>query len=86
MRPGPQMNRVTGMTDCGTLELALGALPLRADERAGRILSPRIFATGNLITYPGSHGDRIALRISDFEKDKALLDRQRRGLPRRVHK
>jgi len=50
-------------------------LPLRADERAGRILSPRIFATGNLITYPGSHGDRIALRISDFEKDKALLDR-----------
>jgi imidazolonepropionase-like amidohydrolase len=50
-------------------------LPLRADERAGRIVSPRIFATGNLITYPGSHGDRIALRISDFEKDKALLDR-----------
>jgi imidazolonepropionase-like amidohydrolase len=50
-------------------------LPLRADERAGRILSPRIFATGNLVTYPGSHGDRIAVRISDFEKDKALLDR-----------
>jgi imidazolonepropionase-like amidohydrolase len=50
-------------------------LPLRADERSGRILSPRIFATGNLITYPGSHGDRIALRISDFEKDKPLLDR-----------
>ncbi len=51
-------------------------LPLRADERAGRILAPRIFATGNLITYPGSHGDRVALRISDFEKDKALLDKQ----------
>ena len=50
-------------------------LPLRADERAGRILAPRIFATGNLITYPGSHGDRVALRISDFEKDKALLDK-----------
>jgi imidazolonepropionase-like amidohydrolase len=49
-------------------------LPLRADERAGRILAPRIFATGNLITYPGSHGDRIAVRVSDFEKDKALLD------------
>jgi imidazolonepropionase-like amidohydrolase len=49
-------------------------LPLRADERAGKILSPRIFATGNLVTYPGSHGDRIAVRISDFEKDKALLD------------
>src|ERR1700743_451002 len=50
-------------------------LPLRADERAGKILSPRIFATGNLITYPGSHGDRAAVRISDFEKDKALLDK-----------
>jgi imidazolonepropionase-like amidohydrolase len=50
-------------------------LPLRADERAGRILAPRIFATGNLITYPGSHGDRVALRISDFERDKALLDK-----------
>lgn len=49
-------------------------LPLRADERAGRILSPRIFATGNLITYPGSHGDRVALRISDFERDRKLLD------------
>jgi imidazolonepropionase-like amidohydrolase len=50
-------------------------LTARADERAGRIQSPRIFATGNLVTYPGSHGDAMALRISDFEKDKALLDK-----------
>ncbi len=50
-------------------------LPLRADERAGKILSPRIFATGNLVTYPGSHGDRMAVRISDFEKDRELLDK-----------
>jgi imidazolonepropionase-like amidohydrolase len=50
-------------------------LPLRADERSGKILAPRIFATGNLITYPGSHGDSIAVRISDFEKDKPLLDK-----------
>jgi imidazolonepropionase-like amidohydrolase len=49
-------------------------LPLRADERGGRILAPRIFATGNAITYPGSHGDRISIGITDFEKDKALLD------------
>ena len=47
----------------------------RTEERAGRIQSPRIFATGNLITYPGSHGDAMAVRISDFEKDKALLDK-----------
>jgi imidazolonepropionase-like amidohydrolase len=50
-------------------------LPLRADERSGKILAPRIFATGNLITYPGSHGDSVAVRISDFEKDKPLLDK-----------
>ena len=64
---------VTSVVDVGNQPGHI--LPLRADERAGRILSPRIFATGNLLTYPGSHGDRIALRISDFEKDKALLDK-----------
>lgn len=64
---------VTTVYDAGNR--AEHILPLRADERAGKILSPRIFATGNLITYPGSHGDRMAVRISDFEKDKALLDK-----------
>jgi imidazolonepropionase-like amidohydrolase len=47
----------------------------RARERAGEIQSPHIFATGNLVTYPGSHGDSMAVRISDFEKDKPLLDK-----------
>ncbi|HLZ73781.1 amidohydrolase family protein [Phenylobacterium sp.] len=51
-------------------------LPLRAAERAGKILSPRIFCTGNLITYPGSHGSGMAVNVSDFEKDKDKLDRQ----------
>jgi imidazolonepropionase-like amidohydrolase len=64
---------VTTVFDAGNR--AEHILPLRADERAGRILSPRILATGNLITYPGSHGDKLAVRISDFEKDRALLDR-----------
>jgi imidazolonepropionase-like amidohydrolase len=64
---------VTTVFDAGNR--AEHILPLRADERAGKILSPRIFATGNLVTYPGSHGDRIAVRINDFEKDKALLDK-----------
>ncbi|WP_157221015.1 amidohydrolase family protein [Flavisphingomonas formosensis] len=50
-------------------------LEMRRAERAGEIQSPRIFATGNLVTYPGSHGDAMAVRISDFEKDKALLDK-----------
>jgi imidazolonepropionase-like amidohydrolase len=64
---------VTTVFDAGNR--AEHILPLRAQERAGEILSPRIFATGNLVTYPGSHGDKVAVRISDFEKDKALLDR-----------
>jgi imidazolonepropionase-like amidohydrolase len=51
-------------------------LPLRAAERAGKIASPRIFATGNLITYPGSHGTGMAVNVSDFEKDKDKLDKQ----------
>jgi imidazolonepropionase-like amidohydrolase len=63
---------VTTVFDCGNQ--AQHILGLRADERAGRILSPRIFATGNLVTYPGSHGTNIAVNVSDFEKDKALLD------------
>lgn len=50
-------------------------LPLRAAERAGQIAAPRIFATGNLITYPGSHGTEMAVTIQDFEKDKDKLDR-----------
>jgi len=49
-------------------------LPLRDEERAGKLASPRIFATGNLVTYPGSHGDAVAVRVSDFEKDRALID------------
>ncbi|HZZ67681.1 MAG TPA: amidohydrolase family protein [Phenylobacterium sp.] len=51
-------------------------LPLRAAERAGKIASPRIFCTGNLITYPGSHGSGMAVTVQDFEKDKAKLDKQ----------
>lgn len=63
---------VTAVYDAGNRKELI--LPLRADERAGKILSPRIFATGNAVTYPGSHGDRISIGIADFEKDKALLD------------
>jgi imidazolonepropionase-like amidohydrolase len=64
---------VTTVYDAGNQANVI--LPLRADERAGKILSPRIFATGNLITYPGSHGSGMAVTIQDFEKDKEQLDR-----------
>jgi hypothetical protein len=63
---------VTTVFDAGNRKDLI--LPLRADERAGRILSPRIFATGNAITYPGSHGDRVSIGIADFERDRALID------------
>ena len=56
---------VTTVFDAGNRRELI--LPLRAEERAGKILAPRIFATGNAITYPGSHGDRISIGISDFE-------------------
>ena len=48
-------------------------LSLRADERAGRILAPRIFATGNIVTYPGSHGGAMALGIASWPQDRDKL-------------
>lgn len=45
---------VTSVYDAGNIpDFTLG---LREDERAGKIASPRIFATGGIVTYPGSHG------------------------------
>ena len=43
---------VTSVYDAGN-DPAL-VLPLRARERAGEIVSPRIFATGHALSYPGS--------------------------------
>ncbi len=51
-------------------------LPLRAEERAGRIQSPRIFATGNLVTYPGSHGARMGVLIDSWPQGRAALEAQ----------
>ncbi|HWE46935.1 MAG TPA: amidohydrolase family protein [Caulobacteraceae bacterium] len=64
---------VTAVYDAGNVPELI--LPLRADERAGKILSPRIFATGNLVTYPGSHGDAIAVRIDSWPQGKAILEK-----------
>ncbi|MGS1015835.1 amidohydrolase family protein [Allosphingosinicella humi] len=50
-------------------------LGLRADEHAGRILSPRILATGNLITYPGSHGSGMAIEVDSWPQAKEKLDK-----------
>jgi imidazolonepropionase-like amidohydrolase len=64
---------VTAIFDAGNKPELI--LPLRADERAGKIYSPRIFATGNLVTYPGSHGDAIAVRVDSWPAGKAILEK-----------
>ncbi len=40
---------------------------LRQNERSGELVSPRIFATGGIVTYPGSHGSSLgATLVSDW--------------------
>ncbi len=38
---------------------------MRDRERAGKISSPRIFATGSIVTYPGSHGGLLGNSLVD---------------------
>ena len=85
---GPGVDREAGLQAlasylyCGvTTVLDVGndpanILPLRADERAGRILAPHIFATGNLVTYPGSHGTAMAVNVTSWPEARAALEAQ----------
>jgi imidazolonepropionase-like amidohydrolase len=45
---------VTSVYDAGNVPDYI--LALRDDERSGKLASPRIFATGGIVTFPGSHG------------------------------
>lgn len=48
---------------------------LRAEERAGTLLSPRIFATGANITVPKGYGDNaFSIKVGDFAADRATLE------------
>jgi imidazolonepropionase-like amidohydrolase len=50
-------------------------LSLREDERSGSIVAPRIFATGAIVTYPGSHGSSdVAVHIDDWPEGMPILD------------
>ena len=50
-------------------------LTLREQERAGEIEGPRIFATGGIVTYPGSHGSSAgATLVDDWPEAKPSLD------------
>lgn len=46
----------------------------REKERRGQIASPRIFATGAVVTAPGGHGGEGAITVEDFVLDREKLD------------
>lgn len=54
---------VTSVYDAGNVpDYILG---LRTAERSGELVSPRIFATGGIVTYPGSHGSNEGSTLVD---------------------
>ena len=64
---------VTSIYDCGNVPDYIFAL--REQERAGAIISPRIFATGGIVTYPGSHGSGPgATTVDDWPEAIPQLD------------
>ncbi len=65
---------VTTVLDVGNY--AENTLPLRAEEQSGRILSPHLLATGNLVTYPGSHGTSMGVTITSWPEGRAALQAQ----------
>ena len=65
---------VTTILDVGNQPQNIMAL--RADERAGRIQAPHIFATGNAVTYPGGHGADVSILVSSWPEAKAQLEAQ----------
>ncbi len=64
---------VTSLYDAGNVpEYIIG---MRNDERLGNLVSPRIFATGGIVTYPGSHGSNdFATLVDSWPEAKPLLD------------
>ena len=71
---------VTSIYDSGNIPDYIFAL--RDQERAGEIISPRIFATGGIVTYPGSHGSGAgATLVDDWPEAIPLLDEHIKRLP-----
>ncbi len=54
---------VTSIYDAGNVPEYI--MKLRADERSAKIDAPRIFATGGIVTYPGSHGSGPGATLVD---------------------
>jgi len=68
---------VTTIFDAGNQAAFIFAL--RDKERAGTIVSPRIFATGGTVTSPGGHGGPFY--IEAWPQDRAILDTHLAGTP-----
>ncbi|MFQ5689408.1 MAG: amidohydrolase family protein [Gemmatimonadota bacterium] len=64
---------VTSVFDAGNLPDYI--FDLRGRERAGRIVAPRIFAAGGVVTVPGGHGGGPgATLVQSWPADRAKLD------------
>ena len=51
------------------------SLALRDDERSGNLVSPRIFTTGSIVTYPGSHGsNEFGTQVDSWPEAIPALD------------
>jgi imidazolonepropionase-like amidohydrolase len=64
---------VTSVYDAGNVpDYILG---LRDEERSGELVSPRIFATGAIVTYPGSHGsNEFGTQVDSWPEAIPALD------------
>ncbi len=64
---------VTSIYDSGNNEDFI--YPLRADEQAGKVISPRIFVAGGVISVPNGYGAGVtALKATTWEETKKGLD------------
>ncbi len=64
---------VTAVYDSGNSTEYIFAM--RADERSGKIVSPRIFAGGGTVSVPGGYGaGATAIKVASFEQAKPELD------------
>jgi imidazolonepropionase-like amidohydrolase len=64
---------VTAIYDSGNIPDYIYSL--REEERSGKLISPRIFAAGGIVTYPGSHGSGPgATLVDDWPEAIPLLD------------
>jgi len=64
---------VTSIYDAGNSPDMIFAL--RDQERAGSLAAPRIFATGGIVTYPGSHGaSPYATLVDDWPEAVPLIE------------